>query len=124
MKTLVLPLLAALLAMVMFVAPGGGSVAAQAADDACGIAGVFDVPDSGATFDFTEACAAHDACYSAGGTEADRNACDAAFLQDMRDSCADMWPTQRLRRLVCEGVAATYYLGVHAFGWLFFPYSG
>jgi len=124
MKILTLPVIAALLALTLVLIPvgGGGSALAQQ-PDACGIDGVLDVPDSGANFNFTNACIAHDECYAAGGTEAERTACDQQFLGNMRASCGDMWPSQPLRLRICNGVANTYYLGVHLFGWLFFPYS-
>jgi glutamate synthase domain-containing protein 1 len=124
MKVWLLPVFAVLLALTLAIVPGGSASPALAQEaDACGIGGVFDVPDSGAVFDFTEACQAHDECYSEGGDEADRNACDRAFLAAMQGSCNEMWPDSPFRRHVCLGVANTYFLGVHFFGWLFFPYS-
>jgi hypothetical protein len=123
MKALTLPLFAALVALALILVPvGGGGTASAQQPDACGFEG-FDVPDSGATFNFAAACAAHDECYAAGGTEEDRNACDLAFRAAMEQSCAEMWPSQPLRLRICRGVATTYYLGVHLFGWLVFPYS-
>jgi hypothetical protein len=123
MKAFTLPVIAALVALALVLVPGsGGGVAMAQQPDACGN-DVLDVPDSGATFNFTAACEQHDACYAAGGTEADRNACDQAFRAAMQQSCSEMWPSQPLRLRICNGVANTYYLGVHLFGWLFFPYS-
>ena len=122
-KALTLPVLAALLALVMVLVPAGGDTAHAQLADACGIEGVFDVPDFGATFNFTDACVNHDICYGNGGSEADRNACDQAFRAEMQQSCASMWPSQPLRLRICNGVGTTYYLGVHLFGWLFFPYD-
>jgi hypothetical protein len=122
MKAWTLPVFAALLALTLLFIPAGGSTVQAQEADACGN-DVIDVPDSGASFDFTAACAAHDACYAAGGTEANRNACDTAFLTAMRASCNEMWSSQPVRLRICQGVATTYYLGVHLFGWLFFPYS-
>ena len=122
MKTWTVALSALLSALTLAFIPAGAMSPAHAQEDACGN-DALDVPDSGATFDFTEACLEHDECYAAGGTEADRNACDAAFLADMQASCAEMWPDSFFKRRICEGVAQTYHLGVHFFGWLFFPYT-
>lgn len=111
--------LAAVLAVALFTASPSRPAHAQA--DACGIPG-FDVPDSGANFDFTTACAAHDACYDAfhGQGEAARKACDDQFLADMQAACAEQWPRQPLRRAACNSVANLYYRGVRAGGWLVF----
>ena len=122
MKAWTLPLLANLFALALILMPVGGAAPAYAVEDACGN-DVINVPDSGANFDFTAACVVHDECYGAGGDEAARNACDTAFLTAMQESCDAMWPTSPLRHRICLGVAKTYYLGVHLFGWLFFPYS-
>lgn len=79
------------------------------------------VPDSGPTFDFTEACNDHDRCYvnqPYGSDSAGRRACDRAFAQDMLDHCDDRWPdsADRRDRRVCRGVARVYYFGVRVFG--------
>ena len=114
MKAITLPIIALLIALTLLFIPAGGSTVQAQEADACGN-DVLDVPDSGATFDFTEACEAHDSCYAAGGTEANRNACDSAFLTAMQASCSEMWPSQPLRLRICQSVATTYYLGVHLF---------
>jgi hypothetical protein len=38
----------------------------------------------------------------------------------MLASCAEMWPTQPVRRHICNSVAGTYFLGVRLGGWLVF----
>ncbi len=78
-------LLAGSLVLLFGVAGGTGTPAAAAQTaDACGTAD-FDVPDSGDSFNFTEACAAHDACYASGGGPFARARCDRAFYSDMLD---------------------------------------
>ena len=82
------------------------------------------VPDSGRTFDFTEACDGHDYCYveQPYGSSGDaRRQCDSEFLDAMLASCDDMWPegSQRFSRMLCQGVGWVYYLGVRAFGGFF-----
>jgi hypothetical protein len=102
-------------------AHGVSTVSAQEAD-ACGNP-VIDVPDSGPTFDFTDACAEHDECYGGGGSEADRRACDEQFLMNMQVSCNEMWPGQLRKRFSCYSIALTYFLGVRLGGWAFFDYG-
>jgi len=119
MRIAVIGFVTTLLALAVLVSSPSGTAYGQA--DACGVLG-FDVPDSGANFDFSAACAAHDACYAAhhGEGEAARKACDDQFLADMRESCASLWPNQPLRRALCNSVARTYYSAVRIGGWLFF----
>jgi hypothetical protein len=123
-KSWMLAMFAAAIGLALFVAPGGEVSSVQAIPilDYCGN-DVVDVPDSGPTFNFAEACAIHDDCYSNGGTESDRRACDAEFLSNMRASCSEMWPNQFFKRRACTNVALTYYLGVALGGWAFFPYG-
>jgi hypothetical protein len=106
-----------------------GSPQAVTQTGSCGVAGI-DVPDEGTYFDFTDACASHDVCYTDGGTEADRYNCDQAFLADMLASCDEMWPvagwwdrSQLRSRAICYTVARLYYAGVRLFGGTFFNYS-
>lgn len=95
----------------------GGATAAFAVDiDTCTA-----VPDSGKTFDFTEACGDHDACYGEkphGTGAAARKQCDVDFYHDMVDSCNADWPrrSQWFKRGACKGVAGLYYVGVRALG--------
>jgi hypothetical protein len=115
--------IAIVVALALFALPSGGISTVQAADPgACGNV-VIDVPDTGSVFNFVDACMGHDACYSEGGTEADRTGCDNAFLDAMETSCDSQWATQRFKHAGCYGVAYTYYLGVRIGGWAFFPYS-
>ena len=88
----------------------------------CGIQGVIWVPDSGPSFNFSQACANHDACYSEhhGEGEAARAACDNAFLHDMTSSCDDMWSRSQPQFTQCLRVANLYYTAVRIGGWLFF----
>ena len=119
MKFWLTGVIAAVLAVALFAVPGGGVTTAYADVDYCGNS-VIDVPDSGPGFDFSDACAAHDDCYSIPGTENHRTACDEEFLTDMLLSCEEQ---QRLKRLGCITRAYTYYLGVRLGGWAFFPYA-
>jgi hypothetical protein len=89
---------------------------AQQATTACGPGGTGDqlVPDSGPWFNFTAACAAHDACYAAQRGQA---FCDRRFRDDMYASCA-MRPWYQ--RGLCRGTADVYYEAVRRFGHLFY----
>lgn len=97
--------------------------------DYCGTPDV-DVPDQGFYFNFGPSCAAHDACYTTGGTEADRLACDVAFLISMQNSCNVLWPVAgfwdisdiRSRR-ICYSYAQLYFTGVRIGGGLYFNYT-
>lgn len=78
------------------------------------------VPDTiPGIFDFTGACAAHDACYASGAQTQAR--CDDRFLQDMVSACLvqhpDAWAPARY---ACFAFAYLYYLGVSFFGQLYF----
>ena len=65
-------------------------------------------------YDFTAACAAHDACYALG---VDRLACDQVFRQAMLASCTALHPQLfDIRRYLCIGAAELYFLGVRLFG--------
>lgn len=121
-KLWLVAVLAAALTLTMLSFSNGGALTAYAEEGACGN-DFLDVPDSGSTFDFVDACENHDDCYAEGGTEADRSECDNAFLEDMQSSCNAMWPNQFFKRLACNSVAGTYYLGARIGGWAFFPYS-
>ncbi|HEX5369650.1 MAG TPA: phospholipase A2 [Dehalococcoidia bacterium] len=102
--------------------PETGHAVLNTTADNCGVMGVFDVPDSGPSFDFSQACANHDACYSTnhGTNEAARATCDNAFLNDMLTSCNDMWSRTDPQLYQCRTVAKVYYAGVRLGGWLFF----
>ncbi len=78
------------------------------------------VPDAiPGIFDFTAACASHDACYIAG---VDRLACDEAFRVDMLSACLSQHPDAiDVRRYLCFAFAELYFLGVRFFGGSFFP---
>ncbi len=89
---------------------------AQQAETACGPGGTGDalVPDSGPWFDFTTACARHDACY---GAQLGQAYCDTRFRDDMYAHCATRpW----YQRSLCRGTANTYYEAVRRFGYLFY----
>jgi hypothetical protein len=69
-------------------------------------------------FDFTEACAEHDACYAEG---VDRLACDLAFREDLAAACVAQHPDAfDPRRYACLAFAEFYFLGVALFGGFFF----
>ena len=89
---------------------------AQEATTACGPGGTGDqlVPDRGPWFNFTAACARHDACYAAQLGQAN---CDNAFRADMYAHCATRpW----YQRGLCRGTADVYYEAVRRFGHLFY----
>jgi len=124
MKVWMAGVVAVLLALAIFTVPGGATSTALAEPDpgACGN-DVIDVPDTGPTFNFTSACEGHDACYALGGTESARRTCDYNFLEAMLASCASDYSDYFWKRLRCNTVARTYFLGVRIGGWLFFPYG-
>ena len=78
------------------------------------------VPDSiPGIFDFSAACATHDACYGQG---VDRLACDVQFREDLLASCVALHPTALSPgRLLCSVFAELYFAGVRLFGGFFFP---
>lgn len=89
---------------------------AQQATTACGPGGTGDqlVPDSGPWFNFTAACAAHDACY---GAQLGQANCDRRFRDDMYAHCATRpW----YQRGLCRSTADVYYAAVRRFGHLFY----
>lgn len=77
------------------------------------------VPDTiPGIFDFTDACAAHDACYGAG--EQTHAACDSQFRQDMNALCLAQHPSALdPARYACLFFAQLYYVGVSLFGSFF-----
>ncbi|MGH9264871.1 MAG: phospholipase A2 [Acidimicrobiales bacterium] len=78
------------------------------------------VPDAiPGIFDFTDACAAHDACYASGDqTQAQ---CDESFRQDMVATCAAQFPSALdPGRYLCLTFAQLYFFGVTLFGGFFF----
>ena len=123
MKFWLAGVIAAALTVSMVAFSDGGTPTVYADPDvgACGN-DFIDVPDTGLSFNFVSACESHDDCYSVPGTEATRKACDDAFLADMKASCSAMWPSQFLKRLACNSVAGTYFLGVRLGGWAYYPY--
>ena len=78
------------------------------------------VPDTiPGIFDFTEACAAHDACYASG--QQTQAACDSQFRQDMNALCVAQHPSALdPARYACLFFAQLYYVGVSLFGAFFF----
>lgn len=78
------------------------------------------VPDTiPGIFDFTEACAAHDACYASG--QQTQAACDSQFRQAMHALCVAQHPSALdPARYACLFFAQLYYLGVSLFGAFFF----
>jgi hypothetical protein len=125
-----LPLAFLMLALASFGAPARDAAAAgdaglpleqvvTAHDDACGNAAV-QAPDSGPSFNFHEACHAHDECYGQGGGEAERLACDRAFLRAMLAACDAQNPRFSGLWFQCRAVASLYYGAVRLGGWLFF----
>jgi RHS repeat-associated protein len=66
------------------------------------------VPDDPIGFDFSGACARHDACYATCGTG--KHECDRQFLSDMRYACRR---SGALSPALCYLVAYTYYQAVN-----------
>ena len=121
MKTMLIALFASLLVITFLVAPGSHASTAEAAVDYCGTAEV-DVPDAGPSFDFTAACAAHDACYAQyhGTNETNRKRCDDRFYTAMANYCKDRWRWWQGEYYDCLATASVYYAGVRLGGWLYF----
>ena len=70
-------------------------------------------------FDFTDACAAHDACYASG--EHTQAQCDNQFRKDMETACLAQHPSAlNPSRYACLFFAQLYYTGVVLFGQFFF----
>ena len=121
MRRLPVALLIAFLLALGTLAPSAAAAAptaaqAQQAETACGPGGAGDalVPDSGPWFNFTTACARHDACY---GAQLGQAYCDRRFRDDMYAHCATRaW----YQRSLCTGTANTYYEAVRRFGYLFY----
>ena len=89
---------------------------AQEATTACGPGGAGDqlVPNRGPWFNFTAACAAHDACY---GARMGQVACGNRFREDAYAHCARRpW----YHRGLCRSTANAYYDAVRRFGRLFY----
>ncbi|MCU0495967.1 MAG: phospholipase [Anaerolineae bacterium] len=64
-------------------------------------------------FPFVFACNVHDVCYGTLG--ASRAACDTQFLNNLLSICRNYSSTW-VSRQYCNGLAYTYYYGVHWFG--------
>jgi hypothetical protein len=122
----IVPAFVALLAALAVAAPSAAAQSpadlaptqaeAQQATTACGPGGVGDqlVPDSGPWFNFTAACANHDACY---GAQLGQANCDSHFREDMYAHCATrVW----YQRALCRSTADVYYQAVRQFGYLFY----
>lgn len=117
------------MALAFLTAPAGAQEASPAGSDLSTLVSllpVFDddgvctgVPDSlPGIFDFTGACAAHDACYAAG--EQTQGACDSQFRDDMNALCVAQHPSALdPGRYACLFLAHLYNVGVVLFGQLF-----
>ena len=104
-------LLTVILASAFTVLIAGSGTASAQEPDACGTE-QFDVPDSGAYFDFTEACMGHDNCVDEASTVLERSRCDEQFRQDMLASCAEDFSRVDPRYSLCRTQATIYYMGV------------
>ena len=89
--------------------------------DGVDINGCTGVPDSGYGFDFNEICDDHDRCYGMqpyGDGWRGRRSCDRSFRSAMFGYCKQHdWFSSK--RTTCDSVAVAYYLGVRAFGWVY-----
>ena len=121
MKAVLVAMFLTFVAIAFVVVPGGRPTMAEASGDYCGTPEV-DVPDSGPTFDFTDACKAHDACYAQyhGSNETLRKMCDDSFYSAMAMHCKDRWRWWQGQRYECLTTASVYYTGVRVGGWLYF----
>jgi hypothetical protein len=98
------------------VASAAEQQAAEDPTDSCNF-----VPDSFRTADFTEACQAHDDCYS---SSTSRLECDQMFLEDLLNTCAAAPGLQPAQRLTCYAIAGIYFIGVRLFGASFYTGGG
>ena len=121
MNTILIALFASLIVITLMVAPGSRASTAEAAVDYCGTAEV-DVPDTGPSFDFTAACAAHDVCYAQyhSTNETNRKRCDDRFYNAMAQHCQNRWRWWQGEYYDCLATAGAYYTGVRVGGWLYF----
>ena len=121
MRLALVALLAFFLVIALTVVPADRTSVAEATTDYCGTEEV-DVPDTGPSFDFTAACAAHDACYEQfhGTNETKRKRCDDRFYSAMSSYCKDRWRWWQSEYYDCLATAAAYYTGVRIGGWLYF----
>ena len=112
-------------ALAFSAAPAGAQEAAIEQSDLVALIDAF--PDGGSCtgvpdtipgiFDFTDACAAHDACYASGEAQLP---CDDAFRDDMVAECVADFPSAvDPRRHLCLTFAQLYYFGVRLFGQFF-----
>jgi hypothetical protein len=120
--------LCAVLVVAALAVSAGPAGAQEAAVERTDLAELIDAfPDGGSCtgvpdaipgiFDFTDACAAHDACYASGQSQL---ACDEAFRADMVAECAADFPSAvDARRYLCLTFAQLYYFGVRLFGQFF-----
>ncbi len=114
-------------ALALFAAPAGAQEATVETLEVPTLALFLDdggtctgVPDTiPGIFDFTEACASHDACYASGDqTQAE---CDEAFRADLVGACLAQHPSALdPARYACLTFAQLYYAGVRLFGQFFF----
>lgn len=94
-----------------------GAATHQAVAPAVTITGVgcTGVPDQYGKANFAPACAAHDACYSAGSPRS-RLDCDNALNKDLVTACRNAYVPTDPARFDCEGRADIYYNGVRKLG--------
>lgn len=74
------------------------------------------VRDSYGKANFTDACAAHDACYGACGSAKD--SCDESFHRTLRSECARAYGGrwEAAQRRLCNELANSYHSSVHRMG--------
>ena len=120
--------LGAVLAVTALAISAGPAGAQESAVERTDLATLIDAfPDGGnctgvpdaipGIFDFTDACATHDACYASGQMQL---ACDDAFGADMAAECVADFPSALdARRHLCLTFAQLYYFGVRLFGQFF-----
>lgn len=113
-------------ALVLSTGPAGAQEVTVDEVDVATLVSLF--PDDGGTctgvpdaipgiFDFTDACATHDACYASGEDQA---VCDEVFRQDTIAACVAQHPSALgAPRYACLFFAHLYYAGVRLFGQFF-----
>ncbi len=119
-------LVASVLAGVLFAPLSTQPARAEAAPNGCGPSALYLytlIPNTISywhfwrgweTFNFTNACNAHDICYDGSGVP--RSTCDSRFLNDMLSVCSRGWTWGS--RTWCNTAAYTYYSSVVTFGWI------
>jgi RHS repeat-associated protein len=82
-------------------------------DNGCGAEKGMPFPNGGPTYDFTQACNAHDRCY--GKCNSTRSVCDDGIYADMKKACSDLSIFNPMKP-VCYAQALIYYRAIRIGG--------